>query len=392
MLDFNFMAKTYYEFGKDKEKLVGKIIKKFGGHRVLIHYGGTNIVKNGLLDKVKKYLDEEEITYFLLGGVIANPESNLVYQGIELCHQENIDFILAIGGGSVIDSAKAISSGVLYEGDFWDFFRDKERKTVEKMLPLGVILTIAAAGSESSQSMVITNSKTKQKRGNIKCDAVRPTFAIMNPELTYTVGKTQTAYGIVDMMSHIIERYFSNTEECLVTDNFCEGLLKAVMTAGSIVNEKPNDYQARANLMWASTVAHNNICGLDREQDWASHKIEHELSAKYGIAHGKGLAVVVIKWMRYVSKRNPSKFRSFGENVFGIQTDLLENEDDAIEIGIQKLREFWLSLGMPSRFEELGFQEKDLTSLVENIDYNSDGTIGAYVKLNKEDVKNIYHS
>ena len=194
MLDFNFMAKTYYEFGKDKEKLVGKMIKKFGGHRVLIHYGGTNIVKNGLLDKVKKYLDEEEITYFLLGGVIANPESNLVYQGIELCRQENIDFILAIGGGSVIDSAKAISSGVLYEGDFWDFFRDKERKTVEKILPLGVILTIAAAGSESSQSMVITNSKTKQKRGNIKCDAVRPTFAIMNPELTYTVGKAQNAY------------------------------------------------------------------------------------------------------------------------------------------------------------------------------------------------------
>ena len=290
------------------------------------------------------------------------------------------------------DVVKAIAAGVVYDGDFWDFFDKKKNKVVEKTLPVGVILTIAAAGSEGSSSMVITHSELKLKRGNIRCDAVRPKFAIMNPELTMTLPSYQTACGIVDIMVHVMERYFSNTEDCVVTDRLCEAILKSMLESGKKVLENPNDYEARANIMWASTLAHNNICGVDRVQDWASHKIEHELSAKYGVAHGAGLAVVVIKWMLYVSKMNPDKFREFGKNIFGVRTELFGTDDDYIEMGIQKLQEFWLSLGMPSSFEELGFKEEDLDYLVDHVDYTSEGTIGGYVKLDKQDVRNIYQS
>ena len=392
MLDFSFYAPTYYEFGRDTESKVGELIRQFGGTNVLIHYGGGSVVKSGLLSRVKKYLDGCQISYVELGGVQANPESDLVYEGIELCKKENVDFILAIGGGSVIDSAKAIASGVCYDSDFWDFFCDDDRKKVEKSLPVGVILTIAAAGSEGSPSMVITNSKTKLKRGNIKSDVVRPKFAIMNPCLTMTLSSYQTACGIVDIMTHVIERYFSNTKNCIVTDRLCEAILKSMLESGKKVMEDPTDYEARANIMWASTLAHNNVCGVDREQDWTSHKMEHELSGKYGVAHGAGLAVIVIKWMRYVSKRNPDKFRDFGKNVFGVRTDLFGTDDDYIEQGIQKLLEFWISLGMPSSLKEIGYHRDDLDYLVEHVDYASDGTIGNYVKLTKEDVRNIYQS
>lgn len=392
MLNFNYWAPTYYEFGRDSERHVGALVTKFGGKKVLIHYGGGSVVKSGLLARVEKYLEDEGFSYIKLGGVKANPESYLVYEGIKLCRDNNIDFILAIGGGSVIDSAKAIAAGVVYDGDFWDFFDKKKNKVVEKTLPVGVILTIAAAGSEGSSSMVITHSELKLKRGNIRCDAVRPKFAIMNPELTMTLPSYQTACGIVDIMVHVMERYFSNTEDCVVTDRLCEAILKSMLESGKKVLENPNDYEARANIMWASTLAHNNICGVDRVQDWASHKIEHELSAKYGVAHGAGLAVVVIKWMRYVSKRNPDKFREFGKNIFGVRTELFGTDDDYIEMGIQKLQEFWLSLGMPSSFEELGFKEEDLDYLVDHVDYISEGTIGGYVKLDKQDVRNIYQS
>lgn len=392
MIVFNYYAPTYYEFGKDAEKKVALLVQQFGGSRVLIHYGGGSVVKSGLLSRIKQYLESANIYYMELGGVKANPESDLVYEGINLCKENCIDFILAIGGGSVIDSAKAIAAGVKYDGDFWDFFCDGNRKVVEDTLPVGVILTIAAAGSEGSYSMVITHSESRLKRGNVKSDLVRPKFAIMNPELTMTLSSYQTACGIVDIMAHVIERYFSNSEGCVVTDRLCEAILKAMLESGKAVIDNPNDYKARANIMWASTLAHNNICGVDRVQDWASHKIEHELSAKYGIAHGAGLAVVVIKWMRYVSKRNPDRFREFGKNIFGIRTDLFGTEDDYIEIGIQKLQEFWISLGMPSGLQELGYREEDLDYLVEHVDYASDGTVGKYVRLNKDDVRKIYES
>lgn len=381
MLDFNYYAPTYYEFGRDKEREVSNLIKKFGGSKVLIHYGSGSVVKSGLLDRVKKYFDSNEINYIELGGVVANPESDLVYKGIDLCKRENVDFILAIGGGSVIDSAKAIAAGSLYEGDFWDYFRDDNRLVIDKTLPVGVILTIAAAGSESSNSIVITNSVTRSKRGNIRTDVVRPKFAIMNPCLTMSLSSYQTACGIVDIMTHVIERYFSNTSCCVVTDNLCIAILKSMLLCGKKVIDNPNDYEARANIMWASTLAHNNLCGVDREQDWASHKIEHELSGKYGIAHGAGLAVIVIKWMKYVSKKNQSRFVLFAKNLF---------DTNDIEVGINKLQEFWISLGMPSSLEEIGYNKEDLDYLISNVDYTKDGYIGNYVKLNKEDIRNIY--
>lgn len=381
MLDFNYCAPTYYEFGKNKEELVGKMIKERGYKKVLIHYGSGSIIRNGILDKVVNSLSNEGIDFITLGGVKANPESDLVYDGIKLCRGNNIDFILAIGGGSVIDSSKAIAVGTLYNGDFWDFFDNLNRKKIEKTLPVGVILTIAAAGSEGSSSMVITNSKTKEKRGNIKSNLVRPVFTIMNPLLTMSLSDYQTACGIVDIMTHIIERYFSNTNNCIVTDNMCEALLKSMIECGNLILKNPNDYDARANIMWASTIAHNNLCGVGREQDWASHKIEHELSGKYNVAHGAGLSVVVIKWMKYVSKINPSKFEKFSKIIFNA---------DSIDDGINKLQEFWCSLGMPSSLEKIGYNEDDLDYLVNNIDYTKDGYIGNYVKLYKEDVRNIY--
>lgn len=383
MLDFSFNLSTYYEFGKDKELLVGNLIKRFGGKRVLIHYGGGSVVRNGLLDRVKCILEEEKIDYFELGGVVANPESDLIYEGIELVRKKKINFILAIGGGSVIDSAKAIGSGVLYDGDFLDFFRKNNRVVIEKMLPVGVILTHAAAGSESSQSIVVTNSKTKEKRGNVKCDAVRPVFAILNPELTYTVSKYQTACGIVDIMCHIMERYFSNTKDSIVTDRICEGILKSVIESGNILIKDLYNYEARANIMWAGSLAHNNLCGVDRFQDWSSHKIEHELSGLYGTSHGAGLAVIMPKWMRYVSKKNPVKFVEFNKNVWGLRSD------DPIK-GIEKLELFWKKLGMPTKLEEVGYSKDDLDYLVSNVDYASDGTIGNYVKLTSSDIKKIY--
>ena len=390
MLNFSYCASTFYEFGENSEDKVGSLIKKYKGSSVLIHYGGGSVVKSGLLDKVKKLLDDSGIFYIELGGVKANPESDLVYEGIELCRDNNIDFILAIGGGSVIDSSKAIGVGSLYDGNFWDFFDGKNRKEIVSTIPVGVILTIAAAGSEGSPSMVITNSKTKMKRGNLKSDIVRPVFAIMNPRLTMTLSKYQTACGIVDIMVHVIERYFSNTKDCVVTDKMCEAILSSMLVEGRKVIDNPNDYGARANIMWASTIAHNNICGVGREQDWASHKIEHELSGLYGIAHGAGLAVIVIKWMRYVSNINNSKFINFGENVFDMNRSDYSNDIEYVDKVINRLEEFFVILGMPSNLEEVGYKEEDLDYLVSNVDYNKDGYVGNYVKIYKEDVRKIY--
>lgn len=390
MLNFSYCASTFYEFGENSEDKVGSLIKKYKGSRVLIHYGGGSVLRSGLLDKVKEILDENGIWYTLLGGVKANPESDLVYEGIRVCRENNIDFILAIGGGSVIDSSKAIGVGTLYDGDFWDFFDGKNRKEIVSTVPVGVILTIAAAGSEGSSSMVITNSQTRMKRGNLKSDIVRPVFAIMNPRLTMTLSKYQTACGIVDIMVHVIERYFSNTKDCVVTDKMCEAILSSMLVEGKKVIDNPDDYGARANIMWASTIAHNNICGVGREQDWASHKIEHELSGLYGIAHGAGLAVIVIRWMRYVSKINPSKFIEFGNNVFDINRDMYDSDLVYVNEIIKKLEEFFVSLGMPSSLEELGYKIEDLDYLVSNVDYNKDGYVGNYVKIYEEDVRKIY--
>lgn len=284
MENFNFYAPTYFAFGKDREADCGKLVTRFGGKKVLIHYGGGSVIRSGLLDRVKASLKEASIDFIELGGVKPNPRSGLVYEGIELCKKEGVDFVLAVGGGSVIDSAKAIAAGVLYEGDFWDFYCGKP---VDKALPIGTVLTISAAGSEGSPDSVITKEEGMLKRG-ASGEAYRPKFSILNPALTQTLPAYQTACGITDIIAHLYERYLTNTQNVEVTDRMIEALILAMVNEGPKAVANPDDYESRANIMWGGMMAHNNSCGVGRSQDWTSHTIEHELSALYDCAHGAG--------------------------------------------------------------------------------------------------------
>ena len=384
MNNFNFYSPTFFVFGKERENEAGKYVKRFGGSKVLIHFGGGSVVKSGLLDRVKKSLAEAGIAFAELGGVVPNPRSGLVYEGIEICKRENIDFILAVGGGSVIDSAKAIALGALYEGDFWDFYLGKR---VEKALPVATILTISAAGSEGSNGSVITHENGMLKRA---CggDAMRPVFSILNPELTCSLPNYQTACGSTDMMAHVMERYFTNTKDVEITDRLCEGILL------TIINETPkaladkNDYQSRANLMWAGMVAHNDICGVGRDQDWSSHQMEHELSGLYDVAHGAGLAVMFPAWMKYVMHHDIMRFAQFAVRVWGCEMDFSNPENTARQ-GIAKMEQFFSSIGMPVRFSELGAKAEDISLLAKTMGLGA-GTVGGFVKLTEEDVKKIY--
>ena len=334
MENFTFYAPTYFDFGKGAEQHVGELIRRFGGKKVLFHYGGGSIKKSGLYDTVKKCLASEKISFVELGGVKPNPRSGLVYEGIELCRKEGVDFILAVGGGSVIDSSKAIAAGCCYDGDFWDFYSGKAK--IQQAVPVGTILTIAAAGSEGSTNSVITNEETGYKKG-AGSDVLRPKFSILNPEFTCSLPPYQTAAGATDIMIHICERYFSNTEEVEITDRLCEAVLKTMIHETPRVIEDPQNYDARANIMWAGMLAHNNVCGVGRVQDWASHHIEHELSALYDVTHGAGLAVIAPAWMRYVLKINPHKLVQFALRVWDIEPQ--ENDDreqhDIINLGVR---------------------------------------------------------
>lgn len=387
MENFTFYSPTYFVFGKEEENNAGKYVKRFGGKKVLLHYGGGSVVRSGLLDRVKASLSAEHIPYVELGGVKPNPRSGLVYEGIELCRKEKVDFVLAIGGGSTIDSSKAIAAGTVYSGDFWDFYQGK---LVEEALPIGIILTISAAGSEGSADSVITNENGMYKRGATG-EALRPTFSILNPALTQTLPPFQTACGITDIMAHLFERYFTNTQEVEVTDRMIEGLLLTMIHEGPRVIEDPNNYEARANIMWAGMMGHNNSCGVGRIQDWASHDIEHELSALYDCAHGAGLAVVFPAWMTYVYKHDVLRFAKLAVRVWGCQMDFANPERTALE-GISALRRFWKSLGMPSNFAELGAKEEDIPQMAHTACYGDGriGTLGNFVKLHEEDVANIY--
>lgn len=387
MENFTFYSPTYFVFGKEEENNAGKYVKRFGGTKVLLHYGGGSVVRSGLLDRVKASLSAEHIPYVELGGVKPNPRSGLVYEGIELCRKEKVDFVLAIGGGSTIDSSKAIAAGTVYSEDFWDFYQGK---LVEEALPIGIILTISAAGSEGSADSVITNENGMYKRGATG-EALRPTFSILNPALTQTLPPFQTACGITDIMAHLFERYFTNTQEVEVTDRMIEGLLLTMIHEGPRVIEDPNNYEARANIMWAGMMGHNNSCGVGRIQDWASHDIEHELSALYDCAHGAGLAVVFPAWMTYVYKHDVMRFAKLAVRVWGCQMDFANPERTALE-GISALRRFWKSLGMPSNFAELGAKEEDIPQMAHTACYGDGrtGTLGNFVKLHEEDVANIY--
>ena len=379
MENFTFYSPTKFVFGKGTENEAGSLVKSFGGSNVLIHYGGGSVVRSGLLDRVKASLDNSGIRYTLLGGVKPNPRSGLVYEGIRICKQENIDFILAVGGGSAIDSSKAIAAGTLYDGDFWDFYSGKP---IERALPVGTVLTIAAAGSEGSGDSVITKEEGMFKRG-AGSEAIRPKFSIMNPELTTTLPPYQTACGITDIMAHLYERYLTNSKDVEVTDRLIEALLITMKNEGPKVIADPLDYQARANIMWAGTMAHTNSCGVGRSQDWNSHNIEHELSALYDCAHGAGLAVTMPAVFKYVMDHDKKRFEQAAQRVWGVET---------AEEGIEAFRSFLISIGMPSTLGELGGRKEDIPTLVKNLCYGDgrDGTISGFVTLNEDDCTKIY--
>jgi alcohol dehydrogenase YqhD (iron-dependent ADH family) len=387
MENFTFYSPTFFAFGKDTENDAGAYVKRFGGSKVLIHYGGGSVVKSGLLDRVKKSLDGEGIPYVELGGVKPNPRSGLVYEGIELCKKEGVDFVLAVGGGSVIDSSKAIAAGTIYDGDFWDFYMGKR---IEEALPVGTILTIAAAGSEGSPDSVITKEEGMFKRG-ASGDAIRPKFSILNPALTQTLPPYQTAAGITDIMAHLHERYLTNSKDVEVTDRLIEGLMLTMIHEGPRVIADPNNYEARANIMWAGMMAHNNSCGVGRSQDWNSHNIEHELSALYDCAHGAGLAVTMPAVFKYVYKHDVMRFAKLATRVWGCQMDF-DNPEATALAGIAALENFLKSIGMPLNFEELGAKEEDIPKLVEALCYGDGrtGSISGFVTLDTEDCTKIY--
>ena len=384
MNNFTFYSPTYFVFGKDTEREAGHYVKRFGGTKVLIHYGSGSVVRSGLLDRVKASLEQEGIEYVLLGGVLPNPRSELVYEGIELCKKESINFVLAVGGGSAIDSAKAIAAGAVYDGDFWDFF---EGKPADKALKVGTVLTIAAAGSEGSENTVITKEEGMLKRG-AGGEALRPVFSILNPELTQTLPAYQTAAGATDIMAHVFERYFTPTKEVEITDRLCEGILQTMIKEVPRAIADPNNYDARANIMWAGMVAHNDIVGVGRDQDWSSHGIEHELSALYDVAHGAGLAVIFPAWMTYVMKQDVSRFAQLAVRLWGVPMDFVNPEVTARE-GIERLKRFLTSIGMPINFRELGAKEEDIPKMVEKLGLG-EYTMGSFYKLNAKDVEEIY--
>ena len=387
MNNFTFYSPTYFVFGKDEENNIGKYVTRYGGTKILIHYGGGSVVRTGLLDRIKASLAEYQIEFVELGGVQPNPRSGLVYKGIELCKKEKIDFVLAVGGGSVIDSAKAIAAGALYDGDFWDFFSGRG---IRKALPVGTVLTISAAGSEGSPDAVITKEEGMFKRGT-GSNALRPVFSVLNPALTQTLPAYQTAAGITDIMAHLFERYFTNTQDVEVTDRLIEGLLLTMVGEAPKVIEDPNDYQARANIMWAGMMAHNNCCGVGREQDWASHDLEHELSALYDCAHGAGLAVVFPAWMEYTLHHDVMRFAQLAVRVWGCPMDFKHPEITA-KAGIDAFRNFLRSIGMPLHLSEVGGKEEDIPYLAHTASYGNGnkGTLGKFVVLNEKDMENIY--
>lgn len=385
MENFTFCSPTNFVFGKGTEEKVGELCSKYGAKKILIVYGGGSVVRSGLLDRVKDSLTKAGLVYTELGGVKPNPEDDKVREGIKMVREEGIDFLLPVGGGSTIDTAKGIACGALYDGDFWDFYVGKS--VIQKAMPVGVVLTIPAAGSEGSGNSVITNTSTMQKL-SIRCpDYLRPVFSIMNPELTFTLSPYQTACGICDMMVHIFERYFTNSEAVGISDRLCEGILESIMEEAPKVMADPENYDARANLMWAGNIAHNGTCGIGRIEDWSSHFIEHEISSMYGVTHGAGLSVIFPAWMEFTSKINPSKAKQLSIRVLGVSPNYLN--DDVIALGINKLREFWKSLGLPVTMHELGVDNPDIDALVRNLHANKGEIIGNYVPLTKDMTRQI---
>jgi len=390
MFNFKYYTPTKVVFGKETELQVAELIKEFGGKKVLIHYGGGSIVRSGLLGKVTDILDKAGIEYVTLGGAVPNPHLGLVYEGIELCKKEGVDFLLAVGGGSAIDSAKAIGYGVTNDGDVWDFY-DYKRKA-SACLPLGVILTIAATGSEMSDSSVITKEEGLVKRG-YSSDYCRPKFAILNPELTMTLPDYQTACGCADIMMHTMERYFTNGGNMEITDSMAEGLLRTVMANAKILAKNPKDYDARAEVMWAGSLAHNGLTGCGNDGgDWMTHKLEHELGGLYDVAHGAGLAAIWGSWARYVYKECLPRFKRYAINVMGVKD---EGTDEEIALkGIEAMEDFYREIKMPTNLRELGVKatEEDLVTMAHKCAVGVGGAMGSAKLLNEDDMLAIYRA
>lgn len=384
MINFSFSSPTKIVFGKETENQVGDEIKLYS-NRILFHYGGGSIKKTGLYDRIIAVLKEAGIKYIELSGVQPNPRLSLVREGIKLCRNNNIGLILAVGGGSVIDSAKAIAIGTLYDGDVWDFYSGKTLP--EKTLPVGVVLTIPASGSEASKSSVITNEDGWYKRA-LNIDLIKPKFAIMNPELTFTLPPYQTACGIADIMSHIIERYFTETSHVSLTDRLCEGALKAVIENAALVLADPQNYNARAEIMWAGTIAHNDLLSTGRIGDFASHAIEHEMSGIYDVAHGAGLSVIMPAWMKYVYLRDLNRFVKFAVRVWNVENYYDMPERTALE-GIQRMMDFFKNNGLPITLSELHISGERLEEMASKCTNRGAKTVGNCTRLNKEDVLNV---
>lgn len=385
MDNFEFYSPTRFIFGKGRETEIGKFASRFGANRILMVYGGASAERSGLLNKVRAALKEAELPLFELGGVKPNPRSGLVYKGIDICRENGVDFVLAVGGGSVIDTAKAIAGGVPYDGDFWDFHIGKA--TMQSALPVGVILTIAAAGSEGSDGCVITNENGMHKRPG-GSELLRPRFAILDPELTETLPPYQTACGVTDIMAHVLERYFTNTPDVETSDRLCEALLLTLVNEAPKVMRNPKDYQARANIMWTGSLAHSDIVGVGRAQDWSSHEIEHELSALYDCAHGAGLAVIFPAWMHFVLEHDVDRFYKLAVRVWSCEPS--EDRLSVAKEGVKRFTAFLRSLGMPTSFGELGAKEEDIPTLVENLFYERSGKVGQFVPLGRGECESIY--
>lgn len=386
MKDFVFCSPTTFVFGRDAEQKTGDYARQFGLKKALIHYGGGSVLRSGLLDRVKASLDQAGIAWVELGGVQPNPRDSLVYTGIELGRRENVDLILAVGGGSAIDSAKAIAAGIPYDGDFWDFYIGKAQ--VSSSVPVATVLTIPAAGSEGSPSSVITREDGLLKRG-LTAQSLRPLFSIMNPELTFTLPPYQTACGSADIMSHVFERYLTNTTDVEFSDRLCESVLQTMIQDVPRVLAKPDDYGARSNIMWAGMIAHNDIVGVDREQDWSSHDIEHELSALYDVAHGAGLAVVFPAFMRYTMKHDVMRYAQLAVRVWGCEMDY-QNPERTAEQGIDRLVAFYRSIGLPTTFAELGAKPEDIPLMAAKLNLTAGRRLGSFNPLTTTDVEAIY--
>lgn len=387
MENFNFQSPTEFIFGRGTQDRVGEALAQRGASKVMIVFGSDRIRESGLLPGIESSLTSAGIPYVEFGGIKPNPTAESVYAGIAKAVEESVDFILAVGGGSPIDAAKGIALGAVYPGDFWDFYCGKA--TPEFALPVGVVLTIPAAGSEGSGNSVITNEKTHQKISVRYPNLLRPRFAVMNPELTMSLPWEQTAYGIVDMLAHIYERYFSNTPGTQLVDAYSEAIMRDIMDQAMTLRLNPDNYDARADIMWAGTLAHNGLCGVGKVEDWASHRIEHEISAFYDVAHGAGLAVIVPAWMEFCARRNPDKLWRFAINVMSVNP-AGKDTDEIIDEGISELKNFYHDLGLVTNLKELIGQDPDIDKMVKSLERNVGKTLGNYVPLSMDDCAEIY--